>query len=63
MHKKGGPEKRTSPQADAALSWAKKAVGEVPYEIFTGLLRGGMPVKGGAWQGSKFAEICNQIFN
>lgn len=48
-------------EADAALSWAKKAVGEVPYEIFTGLLRGGMPVKGGAWQGSKFAEICNQI--
>ena len=56
-------EKKTEglSQADAAAKWARKAVGSVPYETYSGLLRGGMPVKGGAWQGSKFSEICNQL--
>lgn len=44
-----------------ASDWAKKAIGTVPYETYTGLLRGGVPQKGGTWQSSQFAEICNQI--
>lgn len=44
-----------------ASDWAKKAVGTVPHETYTGLLRSGMPQQGDEWQSSRFAEICNQL--
>ena len=46
---------------NSALEWAKQAVGTVPYDTYTDLLRGSTPVSRGTWQSGTFAEICNQL--
>ena len=45
----------------AASEWAKKTAGTVPYEQYTDLLRGSVPVSGGAWKTSRFTDICNDL--
>ncbi len=45
----------------AAGKWAEKAVGKVPYSIYTALLKSCVPVSGEAWQSSTFAGICNRL--
>lgn len=45
----------------AAVEWAKKAVGTVPYDTYTDLLRGCTPTDRGMWQSGAFSEICNAL--
>ena len=46
---------------NSALEWAKQASGSVPYDTYTDLLHGCMPVSRGVWQNGTFSEICNQL--
>ncbi len=47
----------------AAAEWAKRAAESeaVPYELYTGLLHGGVPVAGSEWKPGRLTEICNAL--
>ena len=53
------PESLSEP--DSAMDWAKQAAGKVPYQTFTDLLSGSVPVSGKPWQPGTFAGICNAL--
>ena len=48
-------------EADSAAEWAKQSAGKVPYQTFTNLLSGSVPVSNGAWQPGTLAKICNAL--
>lgn len=57
------PEGTQVSEYTAASEWAKRAAEtqEIPYDTYTGLLQGCVPVSGGDWQPAKLTEICNAL--
>ncbi len=57
------PDETQVSEFTAASEWAKRAAEAeaVPYESYTGLLHGGVPVAGSMWQPGRLTEICNAL--
>ena len=47
----------------ASAEWAKRAAEAevIPYDEYTGLLQGGVPIPGSDWQPGRMTEICNAL--
>ncbi len=48
-------------EENSAMEWAKQAVGKVPYQTYTNLLSGSVPVSSGTWQPGTLPRICNAL--
>ena len=57
------PEGTEVTEYTAASEWAKRAAETqaIPFDTYTELLHGGLPVAGADWQAGRMTEICNAL--